>query len=176
MQDLKINEENENTSSVVSFSDQSFAWSKAGPAILKSINLKIQPRRITVILGPTASGKSTLMQSIVGETIALDGRTERNFSAAAYCSQIPWLTNGTIRDNIVGASPLDEIWYASVLRACVLEDDIARLAQGDHTKVGSNGVNLSGGQRQRVVSQSYSLSASLHHTYWDEVFGTGSVL
>lgn len=152
LHELELASNRRSSSPLISFSDQGFSWSKAGPAVLKSLNLEIQPRRITVIVGPTGSGKSTLLQSIIGETVTLEGRTERNFLAAAYCSQTPWLTNGTIRDNIIGASPLDEIWYASVLHACALEDDIARLVWGDRTKVGSNGVNLSGGQRQRVVS------------------------
>ncbi|KAH8201947.1 hypothetical protein TruAng_003860 [Truncatella angustata] len=147
---LEMANDSKSSSPLISFSDQSFSWSNAGPAILKCLNLEIQPRKITVIVGPTGSGKSTLLQSIIGETIALGGQTNRNFSTAAYCSQTPWLTNGTIRDNIIGASPLDEVWYASVLHACALEDDIARLTRGDRTKVGSNGVNLSGGQRQRV--------------------------
>ena len=152
LHELELASDSKSSLPLISFSDQSFSWSKAGPAILKSLNLEIQPRRITVVVGPTGSGKSTLLRSIIGETVPMGGRTERNFSAAAYCSQIPWLTNGTIRDNIIGASLLDEVWYASVLHACALEDDIARLARGDRTKVGSNGINLSGGQRQRVVS------------------------
>lgn len=152
MQDLKSASESNTLLPIISFSDQSFGWSIAGPAVLRSLNLDIQARRVTVILGPTASGKSTLLQSIIGETVALEGHTEGNFSAAAYCSQVTWLTNGTVRDNIIGASPLDESWYASVLHACALDDDIARMPQGDHTMVGSNGANLSGGQRQRVVS------------------------
>ncbi|KAK6075818.1 ABC transporter [Seiridium cupressi] len=147
---LEMASDSKSSSPLISFSNQGFSWSNSGPAILKCLNLEIQPKRITVIVGPTGSGKSTLLQSIIGETVALGGQPKRNFSAAAYCSQTPWLTNGTIRDNIIGASPLDEVWYTSVLHACALEDDIARLARGDRTKVGSNGVNLSGGQRQRV--------------------------
>ncbi|KAK9779085.1 putative Multidrug resistance-associated protein [Seiridium cardinale] len=150
LRQLEMGSDSKSSSPLISFSDQDFSWSNAGPAILKCLNLEIQPKRITVIVGPTGSGKSTLLQSIIGETVALGGQIKRNFSAAAYCSQTPWLTNGTIRDNIIGASPLDEVWYTSVLHACALEDDIARLARGDRTKVGSNGVNLSGGQRQRV--------------------------
>jgi len=162
MKDMKSASESDdtNTPPLVSFLNQSFAWGKAGPAVLNSLNFQIQPRRITAILGPTASGKSTLLQSLIGETVELDGQTERNFSAAAYCSQVPWLTNGSLRDNIIGASPLDDAWYSSVLHACVLKEDIARLPHKDHTKVGSNGVNLSGGQRQRVVSLSTTNLAS----------------
>jgi ABC-type multidrug transport system fused ATPase/permease subunit len=158
LRELKATGDSDNLPPVMSFSDQSFAWIKDGPAILKSLNFEIRDKKVTVILGPTASGKSTLLQSLIGETVALEGRTERNFSVAAYCPQVTWLTNGTLKDNIIGASHLDETWYASVLQACGLEDDIPRMPNGDHTKVGNNGINLSGGQRQRVVSSLLSVN------------------
>lgn len=140
------------TDPVVSFSEQSFGWGPDHPAVLKSLNLDIRAGRITVVLGPTASGKSTLLQSILDETVPLAGHTVRNFTTAAYCPQVSWLKAGTIRENIVGASLLDPDWYASVLHACGLEQDIKSLAAGDQTSVGSNGINVSGGQKQRIVS------------------------
>lgn len=140
---------------IVKFRNQSFAWTKSGSAVLKSLDVEIATGRITVVLGPTGSGKSTLLESILGETVGLgSGQTERNFRAAAYCSQVPWLTNGTIRENITGGTNagLDDKWYASVLWACGLEDDVVGLERGDQTLVGNGGSRLSGGQRQRVVS------------------------
>lgn len=71
----------------------------------------------------------------------------------AYCSQTPWIYEGTIRDNIVGCSELDNPWYQSVLRCCDLDEDIGRMPDGDAAAVGSGGSKLSGGQRQRIVSQ-----------------------
>ena len=150
--------------STIIFKGQDFGWNKTGPAILKSIEIQILRNHLTVVLGPTGSGKSTLLESILGETIVFgDDHTERNFSSAAYCSQVPWLTSGTVRENIVGATTdsIDEKWYASVLWACCLEPDIALLSQGDQTTVGSNGSKLSGGQKQRIVS---------HQSLW-EVLG-----
>ncbi|KAH8703553.1 P-loop containing nucleoside triphosphate hydrolase protein [Talaromyces proteolyticus] len=150
------NSEEWQSSHIVSFNCQSFAWSKSGLAILDSIDVQISAGRITAVMGPTGSGKSTLLESILGETIPLYGpdRTVRSFYTAAYCSQTPWLINGTIRENIIGQSAVesvDEAWYDTVLWACGLEADVNRLKRGDHTAVGSKGSSLSGGQKQRVA-------------------------
>jgi len=75
-----------------------------------------------------------------------------SFSSMAYCDQTPWLENRSIRDNILGQSPLDEKWLATVLEACALDEDVRMFPLGDLTLVGSGGVSLSGGQKQRVVS------------------------
>jgi ABC-type multidrug transport system fused ATPase/permease subunit len=139
---------------LVRFCDQAVAWDKAGPAILTDLRADIFEWRFTVILGPTGSGKSTLLECILDDAVSLGGDTNRNFSTAAYCAQVPWLINGSIRDNIIADAPgsVDEKWYATVLWSCGLESDIASLSQGDFTLVGNGGSNLSGGQRQRVVS------------------------
>jgi ATP-binding cassette, subfamily C (CFTR/MRP), member 1 len=137
----------------VLFAKQDFSWAQAGPPILRSISLSIRAGRVTLVLGATASGKSTLLQSILGETFELPGgRAERNFVHAAYCSQVPWLQAGTIQENIVGPNLYVPDWYSSVVQACGLAKDFTYLENGDQAQVGSNGDNLSGGQRQRVVS------------------------
>jgi ATP-binding cassette subfamily C (CFTR/MRP) protein 1 len=148
----------------VRFREQDISWEHVGPAILKRLTVDIYARRFTVILGPTGSGKSTLLESIIHEAVALKGDTDRHFSTAAYCAQVPWLINGSVRDNIVSGSPIqgDEKWYETVLWACGLESDIATLDHGDHSLVGNGGSNLSGGQRQRVVSDQRSVTDPSH--------------
>ena len=154
---------------LVRFHNQDVAWEKAGTAILKTLRANIHERRFTVVLGPTGSGKSTLLESILDEAVSLDGDTVRHFSTAAYCAQVPWLINGSIRDNIVADAlgVVDEKWYATVLWSCGLESDIATLRQRDHTQVGDGGSNLSGGQKQRVVSNKnlwlFSIFKSVSH-------------
>ncbi|KAJ4349627.1 uncharacterized protein N0V89_008243 [Didymosphaeria variabile] len=145
---------------LVRFQDQDVAWEIAGPAILRTLRAEIHARRFTVILGPTGSGKSTLLESILDETVTLSGDTDRRYSTAAYCTQVPWLVNGSVRDNIVAGSStlIDEKWYQTTIWACGLENDIANLSLGDRTSVGNGGNNLSGGQRQRVVTSLISLA------------------
>jgi len=139
---------------LVSFRNCSFGWTKTEGPILKNITVDIEMKSITVVVGSIRSGKSTFLESILGETLELQGHTLRSGASIAYCSQTAWLTNQSVRSNIVGAADIDENWYASVLWSCGLESDFTQMAEGDRTNVGSNGVNLSGGQKQRIVSLS----------------------
>jgi ATP-binding cassette, subfamily C (CFTR/MRP), member 1 len=68
----------------------------------------------------------------------------------AYVSQVAWLENATIRDNILFGSSLNRGRYDAVIEACALRPDFEGLEAGDMTEVGERGVTLSGGQRQRI--------------------------
>jgi ATP-binding cassette subfamily C (CFTR/MRP) protein 1 len=130
----------------------SFGWtSEAGP-VLSSIDLSIPSAKLTMIIGPIASGKSTLLKGILGETPISEGSIQIFSQSVAFCDQTPWLINDTLRTNITGSAHFDATWYAAVVRACALEEDVARFPEGDQVVVGSNGMSLSGGQKQRVVS------------------------
>jgi ABC-type bacteriocin/lantibiotic exporter with double-glycine peptidase domain len=72
-------------------------------------------------------------------------------SAIAYCAQTPWLVNKTIQENILGSSLFESQWYAKVVKAVALLDDLKTYPTGDRTLVGSKGITLSGGQKQRIV-------------------------
>lgn len=109
---------------------------------------------ITVLIGPTGSGKTTLLKAILGEIPCQSGEVFVQSRNMAYCSQTPFVLNGSVKKNICGPSVLDpdEIWYKAVLRACDLDHDIQRWDNQDSTIVGSKGIALSGGQKQRLVS------------------------
>lgn len=141
----------------ITFAGESFGWTKEEPHLLDDLHLRIEPGVLTVIIGPVGSGKSTFLESIVGETIPSSGELHRRLPSAAYCAQQPWLENGTIRSNIIGVSPYDRAWYKTVKSACGLDPDMTNLERGDQTLVGSKGVNLSGGQKQRIVSPPFFL-------------------
>ncbi|KAM3495136.1 hypothetical protein MY3957_001558 [Beauveria namnaoensis] len=154
--DAPSKEEKESNTSqdqpVVRFVDQDFAWTDTSPAVLRNLNASIRKGRFTAIVGRTGSGKTTLLESILAETADLGGCTERRFISAAYCSQVPWLVNGTLKSNITygSSASADEEWYQTVLAACGLENDIQNLVAGDLTEIGDSGSKLSGGQKQRV--------------------------
>ncbi|KAM3550366.1 hypothetical protein ARSEF4850_008382 [Beauveria asiatica] len=156
---------------VVRFVDQDFAWTETSPAVLRNLNASIRKGRFTAIVGRTGSGKSTLLESILAETADLGGCTERRFTSAAYCSQVPWLVNGTLKSNITygSSAPADEEWYQTVLAACGLENDIRNLAAGDLTEIGDCGSKLSGGQKQRV-SLARAVYSRQHVILLDDVF------
>ncbi|KAH8900775.1 P-loop containing nucleoside triphosphate hydrolase protein [Thozetella sp. PMI_491] len=137
---------------LISFDHADIAWSRdAIDPTLRDLSLTIG-RGITAITGPVACGKSTLLASIIGDTTLKSGSvTPPALSGVAFCSQTPWLTNDTIRENITGGLTFDQKWYNHSLACSCLEDDLARMPQGDQSMAGSNGSSLSGGQRQRVA-------------------------
>ncbi|KYK55562.1 hypothetical protein DCS_07525 [Drechmeria coniospora] len=131
--------------------DAEIAWPQEdAKSILHSVNLNIVPG-FTSITGPVASGKSTLLATMLGETTLRRGTMSARLAGVAYCSQTPWITDETIRRNITGDLGFDEKWYNFTIDLCCLQNDLKRLPSGDQTTCGSNGASLSGGQRQRVA-------------------------
>lgn len=119
--------------------------------LLENITLHINQYELMMVAGPTGCGKSTLLHSIMGQEALISGQLRRSISTTGYCSQIPWLWQVSIRDNIIGFERFDAGWYSQVIHACLLKQDFLQLANGDLTLVGNNGSNLSRGQRLRIV-------------------------
>lgn len=128
-----------------------FGWEVDKP-ILRDINLDVIPSKLIMITGPVGVGKSTLLQSLLGETQVISGTVECSSpKQIAYCNQEPWILNLSIKDNILGISEHNEERYRRVVEACQLLQDFEQLPDGDETLTGSKGLSLSGGQRQRIV-------------------------
>jgi ABC-type multidrug transport system fused ATPase/permease subunit len=131
-------------------------WS-APPATIEGINLRIMPGELVLISGPIASGKSTLMQSLVGNTERLTGSAK--VPSIAFQPQSPILFDQTIRANILFGIPedqLDEALFAECLEASTLDLDMADSEstlhkKGELTQCGQGGSELSGGQQARVA-------------------------
>lgn len=106
---------------------------------------------IIAITGPSGCGKSTLLRELLTFE---QSQSSGIFPSGdiAYCSQTPWIFEGTIRDNILGQSEVNNNWYQSVLQSCELRVDLDSMPNSDATQVGSGGSKLSGGQKQRIVS------------------------
>lgn len=122
--------------------------------VLQNINTKIIRGSVTIVTGPVGSGKTMLSRAILGETRVVSGSVCVHTNHVAYCSQVSWLPNETIRDIILGpkgAKDYDWAWYQTTIQSCCLQSDLGTLPDGDLTSVGSKGLNLSGGQRQRVA-------------------------
>jgi ABC-type multidrug transport system fused ATPase/permease subunit len=124
---------------------------------LSNINIEFPEGGLTLICGPTGSGKSSLLLALLGELQCLNGTILRpppylkTRSSIAYCSQTAWLLNATIRDNILFGQPFEAGRYDQVIRSCSLISDFKNLEGGDLTEVGEKGINLSGGQKQRIA-------------------------
>ncbi|PLB43887.1 ABC multidrug transporter [Aspergillus steynii IBT 23096] len=129
----------------------SFGWNGEKAPLLKDLTITVPRQSFSVIVGPSGCGKSTLLKAILGETPCLGGSLALSSQSIAYCDQVPWHMNATIKDSVVAMSCYDEKWYNSVVEACALVEDFRQLPRGDQTVIGSKGIALSGGQSQRIA-------------------------
>ncbi|KYK57921.1 hypothetical protein DCS_04934 [Drechmeria coniospora] len=122
---------------------------------LHDMTFSIRKGTMTTIIGPVASGKSTVLRAILGEVNLERGSVAVIDSQLAFCSQSPWLPNTTIKQIICcpfsDDPDLDDIFYDEIIRACALDIDLSLLPDGDQTRIGSGSTVLSGGQKQRVA-------------------------
>ncbi|KAH7382010.1 P-loop containing nucleoside triphosphate hydrolase protein [Cadophora sp. MPI-SDFR-AT-0126] len=174
---LRLPEKPENTfpGDSISFHNASVSFprgsadSNADTFTLRELNLEFPNDALSVISGPTGSGKSLLLAAILGEVqlesgyIRVPKSTNERFdakataadwiipSAISFVSQTPWIENATIKDNILFGLPFDPIRYSKVIDACALTQDLAIFEDGDQTEVGAQGISLSGGQKWRLT-------------------------
>lgn len=128
------------------------AWNEDSAPVIDDLTLEFQPGGLNMIVGEVGCGKSSLLQGLLGETPSSKGNVYIDRAYAAFVGQVPWIQNKSIRSNIIGVSVYEPDWYATVIHACALDNDIETLSEGDSTNAGSAGAALSGGQRLRVVS------------------------
>ncbi|PIL29150.1 ATP-binding cassette transporter [Ganoderma sinense ZZ0214-1] len=129
---------------------------------LRDINVLFPEGELTLVTGPTASGKTALLMALLGELTTLEGRIVMSKNASkvdehglshtiSYAAQSPWLRHQSIKDNILFGYPYDEERYKAVVECCALKPDLDILEDGDATEIGARGVSLSGGQKARVA-------------------------
>ncbi|OAQ32248.1 P-loop containing nucleoside triphosphate hydrolase protein [Linnemannia elongata AG-77] len=124
---------------------------------LRDINLQVPRGSLVAVVGPVGSGKSSLLQAMVGNMMKSQGEVIRG-ATISYASQMPWIQNATIMDNILFDTPMEEERYWRVIKACSLEHDLTQFMSGDKTEIGERGVNMSGGQKARL-----SLARSVYY-------------
>lgn len=113
------------------------------------VTLTVPRGQLTAIVGPVGSGKSSLLQGIIGEMRKVSGNVTLG-GRVAYCSQTAWIQNATLRENILFGQAFDEERYWRAVELACLLPDLQLLPDGDMTEIGERGINLSGGQKQRV--------------------------
>jgi ABC-type multidrug transport system fused ATPase/permease subunit len=132
-------------------------------SVLKNVSLHAKPGQMVALVGPTGSGKSTLVNLLpafyeaTAGRILVDGQDLRTVTLASLrehisvVSQEAFLFNGTIRENILyGKLNATEDELIAAAQAANCYEFIVRLPQGFDTAVGERGVKLSGGEKQRV--------------------------
>ena len=128
-----------------------FAWHTDAGVVLPGLRLNIAAGSLTAIVGPTGSGKSSILSSIVGLMQRVAGTETLVHGRLALVPQTPFIINATIRDNILFGSAFDEGRYAAAIRVASLIPDLEALPGGDQTELGEKGINISGGQKQRIA-------------------------
>ena len=146
----------------VEFCNLNFGYN--GVSVLRNVNLRIPAGSSLAIVGPTGSGKTTLVSLIARiydaepGAVLIDGRPIREFPLETlrrnigFVPQETFLFSLTIRENIAlgrGEASLDEI--KSAAEAANIAQDIENFPESYNTTVGERGITLSGGQKQRTA-------------------------
>jgi ATP-binding cassette subfamily C exporter for protease/lipase len=130
--------------------------------ILRGVQFAAQPGEVVAVIGPSASGKTTLAKLLVGlwpsisGKVRLDGADVHAWDKAelgpylGYLPQGVELLEGTLAENIARFGDLDMVQVEAAARLVGLHEIILSLPQGYSSPVGRDGAMLSGGQRQRV--------------------------
>ena len=102
------------------------------------------PSDLLVVVGKIGSGKTSLLYSIMDETVKRAG-THRVRGRLAYVEQEPFIFSGTIQDNICYGLEYAETRFRKAVVAAQLDGDLEQFSNGWETTIGERGINISGG-------------------------------
>ncbi len=146
----------------IRFEHVSFSYGRE--PVLRDVSLEVRAGEMVAIVGRTGTGKTTLVDLLLGfhepdaGRITVDGTDLRRIARdsllahVAVVAQEPFLFHGTIGENVrYGRPGASEAEVLTAARAAHVDEFAERLPEGYDTPVGEGGVALSGGQRQRVT-------------------------
>ncbi len=148
----------------IAFRNLTFAYTPGGPTVLHDINLTIPSGSSLAIVGPTGSGKSTLINLIpriydaAPGSVLIDGEPIRSWPLADLRSQIgvvpqeTFLFSDTLAHNVsFGAPDATQQQIEDAASIAHIRTEILEFPKGFSTLVGERGITLSGGQKQRTA-------------------------
>ena len=149
-------------SGTLEFSNVTFGYDPDKP-VIHNLSMKVDPGETVAIVGATGSGKSTLINLLErmydpdSGRILLDGHDLRELdpqwlrNTVGLVMQEVYLVPGTIKENILLDSGMEEQGLTAILQLAQLDELIGRLPQGIHTKIGEGNLELSAGERQLLT-------------------------
>ncbi|HWO73150.1 MAG TPA: ABC transporter ATP-binding protein [Dehalococcoidia bacterium] len=146
----------------VRFENVSFSYDAVSP-VLRDVSFEVPAGKVVALLGPTGSGKTTIVNllprfyDVTGGRITIDGIDVRDVTLTSLRANIGiiqqdvFLFSATIRDNIAyGAVDATQEQIIEAAKIARIHDFIMSLPEGYDTWVGERGITLSGGQKQRI--------------------------
>lgn len=139
-----------------------FSSNPTKPPFIKGISLSLQPGEMLGLIGPSASGKTTLARLVLGiwkpqaGSVRLDGADTALWPRhqlgphVGYLPQDVELFSGTVAENIARMGTVDSEAVLLASQRASAHEMILRLPDGYETQIGEGGATLSGGQRQRI--------------------------
>ncbi|KAJ3141923.1 hypothetical protein HK100_005319 [Physocladia obscura] len=118
--------------------------------VLEDANLAIKKGTFVAVVGGVGSGKSSLLNALLGNLQINSGSATLN-GTIAFCNQQPWIQTGTVEDNILFGSKLNQEKLDQAVNVSCLESDLAIMANGIKTILGEKGSSVSGGQKTRIA-------------------------
>lgn len=150
----------------IEFRNLTFAYGENAPPVLKNVSFAIEPGETLAIVGPTGSGKTTVINLLLRlypappGTIYIDGRDINDIplevlrGSIAYVSQDVFLFSETIRSNIMFGllrdEQAEERTIVEAASRAQLANEVEEFPHGYDTEIGERGITLSGGQKQRT--------------------------
>ncbi len=141
----------------------SYNYDSQSAAIFSNLDISISPGESVAIIGPSESGKTTLMKVLCGLFTPTSGYVKangvdiqkigvNNYRQMIGCiMQDDKLFSGSIRENICGfMEQCDEDWMIACAQASYIHETIMKMPMGYETLIGELGEGLSGGQKQRI--------------------------